>query len=144
MLLVREKLPCLCPRGILEDDMKKRISRMMAWLFQFVFGLFVGFLVGILLAIKPAGGRGLLRSSDTLPFVLGVGLLFAAMSTQFCKQTRRRLENVGERQSPWERIRQLKLRNIADVDEIVSIMFGMVGVGLMILSFLKALKIVAR
>ena len=124
--------------------MKKRIAVLIAWVFQFIFGLLIGFLVGILLAIKPAGERGLLRSSDTLPFVLGAGLLFGAISTQFCKRTGRRMDDSAGRQPTWQRLKRLKIGNIADLDEIVSIMIGMVGVGLMVLSFLKTLKIVAR
>lgn len=96
----------------------------------------IGFLVGFLIAIKPAGERGILRNSDTLPFVLGMGLLFVMIITRFCDGMDRGSTDTRPGQS--EPVKPFNIR------KLFSILVGMVGVGLMVVSFLRTFKILAR
>jgi len=120
--------------------MKHRIKFWVGWGYQFIFGLLLGFLVGFLVAIKPKGGSGILKNSDTLPFVLGMGLLFVTVVTQFCRLMDRRRDNPYSCTRPGfaEGMKHLPVSNI------LSILTGIVGIGLIIMSFLKTLKIMPR
>jgi len=100
----------------------------------------LGFLAGFLVAMKPRGGGGILRNSDTLPFVTGMGLLFVTIVTQFCGRMDRRREDSCSCATPelTGEIKHLKIRNI------LSVMAGIAGIALMVMSFLRTFRIMPR
>ena len=118
--------------------MKDRIRFWISGFSQVLFGLLIGFFVGFLFVIKPKGGGGLLRRSDTLPFVLGMGFLFVAIVREFCRRMDRGEEFSISRDTGMEKIKNLR------IDQIFSIIVGIVGISLIVISFLKTLKILAR
>jgi len=121
-------------------DMKNQIKFWIGWAYQIVFGLMMGFLVGFLVVIKPKGSGGILRNSDTLPFVLGMGLLFVTLVTQFCYRMDRGREGTRFYASS-EFAENSVLQNIKN---ILSILIGITGVALMVMSLLRTYKIMPR
>ena len=117
-----------------------RLKFWMRWVFRSIFGLLLGFLVGFLIVIKPGGGRGILRNSDTLPFILGVGLLFITIVTQFCA----RMDRNGEDANPRARPEIAGKFKHLDISKILSIVVGIAGFAIMVLSFLRTFKILPR
>lgn len=121
--------------------MKKQIQYWLGWAYQIIFGLGIGFIIGLIIAVKPKGGGGLLRSSDTLPFVLGMGMFFATVATQFYRKMDKGMDEYGRKPQKSEEVHYLSASNISNV---FSIFIGIMGVGLMEISFLKTFKILAR
>ena len=120
--------------------LNNRIRFWIDWVYQIIFGLMLGFLVGFLVAIKPKEGSGILRNSDTLPFVLGMGLLFVMIVTQFCA----RMDRGGEDTSFFTSLEFKGQTKRLDISKIFSLIVGIAGIGLMVMSFLRTFKILAR
>lgn len=112
----------------------------MAWIYQIILGLMLGFLVGFLVAIKPSRGSGILKNSDTLPFVLGMGLLFVMIVTRFCSRMDRERAETTSRTNPEAKGAPATL----DISKLFSLIAGIAGIGLMVMSFLRTFKILAR
>ena len=112
----------------------------MARVYQIILGLMLGFLVGFLVAIKPSHGSGILKNSDTLPFVLGMGLLFVMIVTRFCSRMDKEREAVTSRSHPDSKGTPGPL----DISKLFSLIAGIAGIGLMVMSFLRTFKILAR
>ncbi len=120
--------------------MKNQVKFWIGWAYQIVFGLLLGFLIGFIIAIKPKEGGGILRNSDTLPFVLGVGLVFVMVVTQFCSRMDKKQEDSQGHAKPelTEEIKQVR------IGKILSMMVGIIGFGLIVMSFLRTFKIMPR
>ena len=111
----------------------------MARVYQIILGLMLGFLVGFLVAIKPSHGSWILNS-DTLPIVLGMGLLFVMIVTRFCSRMDKEREAVTSRSHPDSKGTPGPL----DISKLFSLIAGIAGIGLMVMSFLRTFKILAR
>jgi hypothetical protein len=120
--------------------MKNQIRFLTAWVYQIILGLMLGFLVGFLVAIKPNHGSGILKNSDTLPFVLGMGLLFVMIVTRFCSRMDSAREEPPSRSNPASKETPAPL----DFSKLFSLIAGIAGIGLMVMSFLRTFKILAR
>ncbi len=111
--------------------MPVQLKYWIGWLYQSVFGLLLGILVGFLVAINPKGGRGFLRNSDTLPFVLGMGFVCVLVVAYFCRQMDRgRSETV-----------ETKTLNLG---YLFSVAMGIFGVILIAMSFMRTFRFLAR
>jgi drug/metabolite transporter (DMT)-like permease len=111
--------------------MNHQIKYWIGWIYQSVFGLLLGILAGFLIAINPRGGRGLLRSSDTLPFVLGMGLLGVVAVAHFCRRMNRgRSETVSTR--------------TLNPGYLFSLAMGLLGFVMIAMSFMRTYRILPR
>ena len=113
----------------------------MGWIWQFTFGIFIGVLVGFLIGIKHNGGGGLLKRSDVILFVLGMGVLFGAIATAFCKRMdmRNRTPQPAYQRQPFRE--ELKLSHIPD---LLSLAAFAGGLGMILLALLRTFKILAH